>query len=94
MVDKQNSDKERRSEDVILHDERVYLRCPTMDDAMSVFQWENDDEVWRYDLDRPRTPAIEDFLYPTAHLCALASVARIVFAMESPMRCSTRSAVK
>lgn len=62
MVDKQNKDQERRSEDLILHGERVYLRRPTMDDAISVFQWENDDEIWRYDLDRPHTPSIEDFL--------------------------------
>ena len=32
-----------------LHGERVHLRRPTMNDVQYVYNWERDDEVWRYD---------------------------------------------
>ena len=38
---------------LLLRGERIYLRRPTMDDAARIFNWERDDEVWRYDPHRP-----------------------------------------
>ena len=45
-----------------LHGERVYLRRLVMDDAAKVFQWERDDEVWRYDPHRPYSRTMGEFL--------------------------------
>ncbi len=45
-----------------LRGERIYLRRPTMDDAQSVFQWERDDEVWRYDPRRPFSNSLAEFV--------------------------------
>jgi len=46
----------------MLHGERVYLRPPTMRDALHVFYWERDDEVWRYDPHRPYSQTLAEFL--------------------------------
>src|SRR5712691_12139239 len=45
-----------------LRGERIYLRRPTMDDAQRVFQWERDDEVWRYDPRRPFSNSLAEFV--------------------------------
>jgi [ribosomal protein S5]-alanine N-acetyltransferase len=45
-----------------LHGERIYLRRPVMADARYVFNWERDDEVWRYDPHRPFSQNFADFL--------------------------------
>ena len=45
-----------------IHGERVFLRRPTMDDAAKVFHWERDDEVWHYDLHRPYSDSMTEFL--------------------------------
>ncbi|MDQ6660350.1 MAG: GNAT family N-acetyltransferase [Chloroflexota bacterium] len=45
-----------------LHGERVYLRRPKMEDASKVFQWERDDEVWKYDPKRPYSKTMTEFL--------------------------------
>src|SRR5258708_39034696 len=46
----------------LLHGERVYLRCPKLQDARYVFNWERDDEVWRYDPHRPYSTSLAEFL--------------------------------
>ncbi|MDQ2903933.1 MAG: GNAT family N-acetyltransferase [Chloroflexota bacterium] len=46
----------------VLHGERVYLRRPMMSDVSSVFNWERDDEVWRYDPQRPYSHTLAEFL--------------------------------
>ena len=46
----------------ILHGERVTLRRPRLQDASKVFNWERDDEVWRYDPHRPYSRTMTDFL--------------------------------
>jgi ribosomal-protein-alanine N-acetyltransferase len=45
-----------------LHGERVYLRRPAQQDAQYVFNWERDDEVWRYDIRRPYAHSMAEFL--------------------------------
>lgn len=47
---------------LLLHGERVYLRPPVMGDASNIFHWERDDEVWRYDLRRPYSHTMAEFL--------------------------------
>src|SRR5258708_10959408 len=46
----------------ILHGERIYLRQPIMQDANNVFNWERDNEVWRYDPHRPYSQTMPEFL--------------------------------
>jgi Acetyltransferases, including N-acetylases of ribosomal proteins len=41
---------------------RIRLRRPTMKDANYVFHWERDDEVWRYDIHRPYSRTMAEFL--------------------------------
>lgn len=41
---------------------RILLRRPTMADALHVFHWERDDEVWRYDPFRPYSNSLTEFL--------------------------------
>jgi ribosomal-protein-alanine N-acetyltransferase len=48
--------------EMLLHGKRVYLRPPTMRDANNVFNWERDDVVWRYDIRRPYSRTIAEFL--------------------------------
>lgn len=45
-----------------LRGERIFLRRPTMEDASRIFDWERDDEVWRYDPHRPFSNSLADFL--------------------------------
>lgn len=45
-----------------LQGERVYLRQPTIKDAQNVFNWERDNEVWRYDPHRPYSQTMPEFL--------------------------------
>jgi len=45
-----------------LRGDRIYLRCPTMNDAERIFHWERDDEVWRYDPHRPFSNSMAQFL--------------------------------
>jgi len=45
-----------------LRGDRIYLRQPVMADARYVFNWERDDEVWRYDPHRPFSQNFADFL--------------------------------
>jgi RimJ/RimL family protein N-acetyltransferase len=52
----------RNERDPILHGERVTLRRPTLQDATYVFNWERDDEVWRYDPRRPYSRTMAEFL--------------------------------
>lgn len=46
----------------LLRGERIYLRHPLMSDATNVFSWERDDEVWRYDIHRPYSRTMAEFL--------------------------------
>lgn len=46
----------------ILHGKRIILRRPAMNDAARVFHWERDDEVWRYDIHRPYSHTMAEFL--------------------------------
>jgi ribosomal-protein-alanine N-acetyltransferase len=52
----------KRTTNLLLHGERVYLHRPTIDDAPTVFRWECDDEVWRYDPHRPYSRTMAEFL--------------------------------
>lgn len=62
MTETQRNNTPGHSQALLLHGERVYLRRPTMDDAIRVFHWERDDEVWRYDPHRPFSESLADFL--------------------------------
>jgi [ribosomal protein S5]-alanine N-acetyltransferase len=46
----------------LLHGERITLRRPRLQDATHVFNWERDDEVWRYDPRRPYSRTMAEFL--------------------------------
>ncbi|MBV9614971.1 MAG: GNAT family N-acetyltransferase, partial [Ktedonobacteraceae bacterium] len=52
----------KTGQDPPLHGERVYLRHPGMSDATRVFYWERDDEVWRYDIHRPYSRTMAEFM--------------------------------
>jgi len=54
---KSNDDKQH----LILYGERVYLRSPTTEDAFTVYEWENDDDVWKYDRQRSHEPDLGTF---------------------------------
>ncbi|HZS79324.1 MAG TPA: GNAT family N-acetyltransferase [Ktedonobacteraceae bacterium] len=56
------TETQRHKAGEVLHGERVYIRRPTMQDASYVFNWERDDEVWRYDPLRPYSKTMEEFL--------------------------------
>ena len=65
MTDAQWGNKHNRGQnerDMVLHGERVTLRRPRLDDATHVFNWERDDEVWRYDPRRPYSRTMAEFL--------------------------------
>src|SRR5437588_11388368 len=47
---------------LVLRGLRVFLRRPVMKDAPKVFNWERDDEVWRYDPHRPYSQTLTEFL--------------------------------
>lgn len=67
MTDRQREHKTELAEDLLLHGERIYLRRPTLNDAHNVFQWERDDEVWRYDPHRPYSHTMAEFLPTFEH---------------------------
>ena len=46
----------------LLHGERITLRRPVLQDATNVFNWERDDDVWRYDPSRPYSRTMAEFL--------------------------------
>jgi RimJ/RimL family protein N-acetyltransferase len=52
----------RSERDPVLYGERVTLRRPELQDATRVFNWERDDEVWRYDPRRPFSRTMAEFL--------------------------------
>jgi ribosomal-protein-alanine N-acetyltransferase len=56
------TETQRRNAYDTLHGEHVYLRAPTIADAERVFNWERDDEVWRYDPHRPYSNSLAEFL--------------------------------
>ncbi len=56
------TETQRHNTNVVLRGERIYLRPPTMQDARYVFNWERDDEVWRYDPHRPYSQTLAEFL--------------------------------
>ena len=62
MTETQRNKTTGHAQDTLLRGERVYLRRPTMSDALKVFHWERDDEVWRYDPHRPYSNSISEFL--------------------------------
>ncbi len=62
MTDVQRNHAAGQAQTLPLHGERVSLRHPTMDDANKIFNWERDDEVWRYDPHRPYSNTLAEFL--------------------------------
>jgi len=56
------SNNARNDRDLLLHGERITLRRPRLQDATHVFNWERDDDVWRYDPYRPYSRTIAEFL--------------------------------
>jgi len=65
MTDTQWGNKHNRTQherDLHLQGERVTLRRPRLEDATHVFNWERDDEVWRYDPRRPYSHTMVEFL--------------------------------
>lgn len=61
MTETQRDNAPGRSQGT-LRGERIFLRRPTMEDASRIFDWERDDEVWRYDPHRPFSNSLADFL--------------------------------
>src|SRR5438874_6568451 len=62
MTETQRHNPQGHPQGMLLRGERIYLRHPTMDDAARIFNWERDDEVWRYDPHRPYSQSIAEFL--------------------------------
>lgn len=62
MTDTRRNETIGQQKEPVLRGERVTLRRPTMNDAVKVFYWERDDEVWRYDPHRPYSNTLEEFL--------------------------------
>lgn len=62
MTELQHDNIQRDAHSEQLHGARIYLRPPTMKDANYVFHWERDDEVWRYDIHRPYSRTMAEFL--------------------------------
>jgi ribosomal-protein-alanine N-acetyltransferase len=63
MTETQHENKTGQTQGSLsLHGERVYLRRPMINDALRVFHWERDDEVWRYDPHRPYSRTMPEFL--------------------------------
>src|SRR3984893_17045659 len=62
MTETQRNRTTDSSQENYLRGERIYLRRPTMDDALRIFHWERDDEVWRYDPHRPYSQSMAEFL--------------------------------
>ena len=65
MTDTQWGNKHNRAQnerELLLRGERITLRRPRLEDAAHVFNWERDDEVWRYDPRRPYSRTMAEFL--------------------------------
>ncbi len=62
MTDIQQNYSLNQGQSLPLSGERVRLRRPQTSDAQNVFNWERDDEVWRYDPHRPYSQNMKDFL--------------------------------
>lgn len=62
MTETQRDKLVGQAQDIPLRGERITLRHPTMNDAKTIFHWERDDEVWRYDPRRPFSSNMSDFL--------------------------------
>ncbi len=62
MTETQRNQRAGQVQFLPLRGERVSLRRPTMEDAMKVFNWERDDDVWRYDPHRPYSHTMTEFL--------------------------------
>jgi [ribosomal protein S5]-alanine N-acetyltransferase len=62
MTETQSNRMTDTSQGNSLRGERIYLRRPTMGDALRIFHWERDDEVWRYDPHRPFSQNMSEFL--------------------------------
>jgi ribosomal-protein-alanine N-acetyltransferase len=56
------TETQRHNAQGTLRGERIYLRPPTIHDAQHVFNWERDEEVWRYDPHRPFSQTMAEFL--------------------------------
>ncbi len=53
---------ENKTQELLLHGDHVFIRRPRMSDMESVFHWERDDEVWRYDIHRPYSRTLGEFM--------------------------------
>jgi RimJ/RimL family protein N-acetyltransferase len=62
MTDRQQQHLSGQEQQLPLHGKRLWLRRPEVADAGLVFHWERDDEVWRYDPQRPYSQSMSDFL--------------------------------
>lgn len=62
MTETQREKRIEQKSAPLQHGERVYLRSPIINDAAKVFHWERDDEVWRYDPQRPYSRTMKEFL--------------------------------
>src|SRR5579863_9354368 len=62
MTETQRNQRAGQAQFLPLHGERVSLRYPTMEDAIKVFNWERDDDVWHYDPHRPYSHSMAEFL--------------------------------
>ena len=62
MTETQRNKTAGQAQANFLPGDRIYLRRPTMNDAERIFHWERDDEVWRYDLHRPFSNSLAQFL--------------------------------
>jgi ribosomal-protein-alanine N-acetyltransferase len=62
MTEIQPENKQAPHSTLLIHGPRISLRSPEIRDAEKVFQWERDDEVWRYDPHRPYSRTMRDFL--------------------------------
>src|SRR6266571_6333160 len=62
MTEIQRDNRTRKAQQLPLYGQRVILRRPVSSDAHNVFEWERDDEVWRYDIHRPYSRTITEFL--------------------------------
>lgn len=62
MTELQHDYKVGAAQEQPLQGERIHLRRPTVKDAEFVFYWERDDEVWRYDIHRPYSRTMGEFV--------------------------------
>ena len=62
MTELQRDNKTPQGQGQLLRGERIHLRHPSMKDTDFVFHWERDDEVWHYDIHRPYSRTMGEFL--------------------------------